>query len=64
MPESLLREGNAVTVRLYTKCALALTASAVAGLLVGGFIAIAADRAPEQPVTTQVSHVTSDAGGQ
>ncbi|MCI2423517.1 hypothetical protein MOQ72_39530 [Saccharopolyspora sp. K220] len=51
-----------MSVRIYTRCALALTASAVAGLLVGGFIAMA-ERAPEQPATTQVSQVTPAAGG-
>ncbi|GAA4613266.1 hypothetical protein [Saccharopolyspora hordei] len=43
-----------MSVRLYTACALALTASAVAGLLVGGFI-VAHDR-PEPP-TPQVAQV-------
>jgi hypothetical protein len=56
----LPQEGNAVTIRLYTRCALALTASAVAGLLVGGFIATA-DRASE---TIPVSQVSPAAGAE
>ncbi|MBB5153233.1 hypothetical protein [Saccharopolyspora phatthalungensis] len=51
-----------MTVRLYTTCALALTASAVAGLLVGGFLATA-DRAPAQPEISQLSRLTPAAGG-
>lgn len=50
-----------MSVRLYTTCALAVTASAVAGLLVGGFIATA-DRTPAQPRITQVSQPTPASG--
>jgi hypothetical protein len=62
MPKPLPPEGIVVTVRLYTACALAVTASAVAGLLVGGFIATA-DRAPAEPAITQVSQLTPAADG-
>ncbi|GAA0539364.1 hypothetical protein GCM10011581_06580 [Saccharopolyspora subtropica] len=48
-----------MSVRLYTTCALALTASAVAGLLLGGYIATA-DRSPAHPVS-QVAPLTSAA---
>ncbi|MER7016176.1 hypothetical protein ABT324_32510 [Saccharopolyspora sp. NPDC000359] len=47
-----------MSVRLYTTCALALTASAVAGLLVGGFI-VASDQPPAPPVpVSQLSPAT------
>ncbi|MDA3629685.1 hypothetical protein [Saccharopolyspora oryzae] len=49
-----------MSIRFFTTCALALTASAVAGLLVGGYIA-AGDRLPAP--TPQVSHVVPAAGG-
>lgn len=62
MPKPLPPKGIVVTVRLYTACALAVTASAVAGLLVGGFIATA-DRSPVQPTITQVSQLTPVVGG-
>ncbi|MER6992766.1 hypothetical protein ABT337_14990 [Saccharopolyspora hirsuta] len=48
-----------MSVRLYTTCALALTASAVAGLLVGGFI-VASDRPSAPPVP--VSQIVPAAG--
>ncbi len=54
-------KGIAVSIRLYTTCALAVTASAVAGLLVGGFIATT-DRAPAQPRITQVSQLIPASG--
>ncbi|MEV0696877.1 hypothetical protein AB0I53_03010 [Saccharopolyspora sp. NPDC050389] len=50
-----------MSVRLYTTCALALTVSAVAGLLVGGLIATA-DRVPAQPQITQVSQLIPATG--
>ncbi|PKW14670.1 hypothetical protein A8926_2304 [Saccharopolyspora spinosa] len=54
-------KGIAVSIRLYTTCALAVTASAVAGLLVGGFIATT-DQAPAQPRITQVSRLIPASG--
>ncbi|MFI0466801.1 MULTISPECIES: hypothetical protein [Saccharopolyspora] len=50
-----------MSIRLYTTCALALTASAVAGLLVGGFLATA-DQTPAGPQITQVSQLTPATG--
>ncbi|RKT83100.1 hypothetical protein SAMN05421805_11739 [Saccharopolyspora antimicrobica] len=48
-----------MSIRLFTTCALALTASAVAGLLVGGFI-VASDRTPAP--TPQVAQFVPAAG--
>ncbi|MGW1681708.1 hypothetical protein [Saccharopolyspora sp. NPDC002376] len=49
-----------MSIRFFTTCALALTASAVAGLLVGGYIA-AGDQPPA--ATPQVAHIAPAAGG-
>ncbi|MDA3649852.1 hypothetical protein LZ318_25090 [Saccharopolyspora indica] len=48
-----------MSIRLFTTCALALTASAVAGLLVGGFI-VTSDRTPAP--TPQVAQFVPAAG--
>ncbi|MER2091654.1 hypothetical protein [Saccharopolyspora rectivirgula] len=51
-----------MSVRRYTLCAVAVTASAVAGLITGGFLA--AERAelrPVDPVSQISSIITSDA---
>lgn len=58
-PHHFSGKETAVSIRLFTTCALALTASAVAGLLVGGFI-VASDRTPAP--TPQVAQVAPAAG--
>jgi len=49
-----------VSVRVYTRCAIAVTTSALAGLILGGFI-VAQQQA--QPAIEQVSQLTPAAGG-
>ena len=50
-----------MSVRVYTRCAIAVTTSALAGLILGGFIV--AQQQPAQPAIEQVSHLTPAAGG-
>ncbi|GAB3672710.1 hypothetical protein GCM10027597_07600 [Saccharopolyspora tripterygii] len=50
-----------MSVRVYTRCAIAVTTSALAGLIVGGFIVV--QQQPVQPAIQQVSQLTPAAGG-
>jgi hypothetical protein len=52
---------STVSVRVYTRCAIAVTTSALAGLILGGFLV--AQQQPAQPAIEQVSQLTPAAGG-
>ncbi|RRO15711.1 hypothetical protein EIL87_17060 [Saccharopolyspora rhizosphaerae] len=50
-----------MSVRVYTRCAIAVTTSALAGLLVGALL-VTHDQ-PARPAIEQVSQLTPAAGG-
>ncbi|MCA1189390.1 MULTISPECIES: hypothetical protein [Saccharopolyspora] len=60
--ENSCRKGKTVSLRLYTVCALSVTASALAGLFFGGFIA--ADDQEEAVSVNTVSQTVSETAPQ